>query len=115
MVEWKDEKSVLLEYLGDHPLLRILDFLLENQIYDYSKKDIIENSGVAKASFYKYWGKIEEIGAVKVTRSFGKSKLYALNEKSPFVQRLIDLELDLIEETSPKKVAARAGARRARN
>ena len=102
------EKSILLNYLGDSVLLRILDFLLENQIFDYSKSQIIGGSCVAKASFYKYWGKLEEIGAVRVTRRFGKTKLYTLNTKSPFVQRLIDLDLDLIEETSPKKVAVRA-------
>lgn len=106
-----EEKSVLLEYLGESTLLRILDFLLDNRVFDYSKKDMIEGSGVAKASFYKYWGKLEEIGAVKVTRRFGKTKLYGLNAKSPFVAKLIALEMDLIEETSPKKALVRAARR----
>jgi DNA-binding transcriptional ArsR family regulator len=102
-----EEKSLLLEYLGDSPLLKIVDFLMDNRLFEYSKKEIIEGAGIGKATFYKYWGRLEETGIVKVTREFGKTKLFALNEESPVVRRLTELELELIEETSPKKAVAK--------
>ena len=96
-----DDESVLLEYLGDTPLLRMIDFLLENRLFDYSKKQIIDETGLAKATFYKYWGRLLELGIVKATRSFGKTKLYKINEQNPIVREIKNLELALIEMTAP--------------
>ena len=44
------EKSLLLEFLGDTPLIRVIDFLIENSIFDYTKTEIAENAGIARAS-----------------------------------------------------------------
>lgn len=90
-----EEKSVLIECLGDNPILRIIDFLLENRLFDYSKKQIAEGSEIGKVTLFKYWNKLEKIGAVKISRKFGKTKLYKLNEESPIVKKLIELELAL--------------------
>ncbi len=105
----KEEKSVLIEYLSNTPILRIIDFLLENRLFDYSKKQIIDETGLAKATFYKYWDRLLELGIVKVTRSFGKTKLYKLNEKSPIIRELKRLELALIESTSPTSAPKASG------
>ncbi len=101
------EDTVLIEYLGNTPIIRIIDFLIENRLFDYSKKQIIDETGLAKATFYKYWGKITEIGIAKATRSFGKTKLYRINEQSPVVQQIKKLELALIESTAPHQAAAK--------
>lgn len=96
-----EDNSVLIEYLGDTPILRIIDFLLENRLFDYSKKQIIEGTGIAKATFYKYWERLIELGVVKSTRTFGKTKLYKINEQSNIIQKIKDVEFALIESTSP--------------
>jgi len=101
-----EDKSVLLEYFGESPTLRILDFLLENRLFDYSKTQIVEGAGIGKATFYKYWDNLEQKGMVKVTRAFGKTRLYKLNEKSPVVRKIMEIELAMIEEAAPKKVKA---------
>lgn len=102
-----EEKSVLTECLGDTPIIRIMDFLLENHLFDYSKKQIIDETGMAKATFYKYWGKLVQLGIVTPTRSFGKTKLYKLNEENPVVGKIEELELSLIEATAPAVIAAK--------
>lgn len=89
------EKSVLLEYFGEHPMLRILDFLIENKIFDYSKKQIMEEVGISKVTFLKYFKKIEELGLVSVTRKFGKTKLYTLNESNPLTKQFVTMDLAL--------------------
>lgn len=101
-----EDKSLLLEYFGDTPILRIIDFLLENRLFDYSKKQIIDETGLAKATFYKYWGKLVELEIIKVTRSFGKTKLYKLNEQNPIVTKIKEVELALIEKTAPVLIKA---------
>ncbi|HLC69182.1 MAG TPA: hypothetical protein VJH24_05055 [Candidatus Bilamarchaeaceae archaeon] len=97
----KEEEPLLIEYFGDTPILRIIDFLLENRLFDYSKKQIIDETGLAKATFYKYWDRLVELELVKVTRSFGKTKLYKLNESNPVVKKIKEVELALIEKTTP--------------
>lgn len=106
-----EEISVLVEYFGDHPIVRIIDFLLENRLFDYSKKQIAEGSGIGKVTLFKYWDKLEEIGIVKVSRKFGKTKLYRLNEENPVVKRIIDLELALADFASQKVIEEQKSSR----
>lgn len=110
MEEEREEKSLLLQYLGDSPLLRVIDFLIDNKLFDYSKKQIMEGAGVGKATFYKYFGRLEESGIVKVTRSFGKTKLYQLNEENPVVKKILEIDLTLSEQAIPEKEGVPATA-----
>ena len=86
------EKSLLLKFLGENPVFKIIDFLIENKGIDLSKKDIIEGAGISRATLFNYWEQIEEQGIVIVTRKFGKTKLYTLNSKNPIVKKLLELE-----------------------
>jgi len=93
-----EEKSLLLNLTGELPLFKIIDFLLENKGMDFSKSDIANGAEISRASLFNYWNEIEKYGIVKVTRSFGKTKLYTLNVKNPVTQKIIDLEKTLIAE-----------------
>ncbi len=90
------EKSLLIKFLGENPIFKIIDFLVENKGLDFSKKNIIDKAGISKASLFNYWNEIEKQGIVKVTRKFGKTKLYTLNNESPIVNKLLELEVILI-------------------
>ena len=96
------EKSLLLNLTGDMPLFRIIDFLLDNKGMDFSKSDIAEGAEISRASLFNYWDEIEKHGIVRVTRSFGKTKLYTLNSKNPVTQKIIELERTLITEAMGK-------------
>ena len=93
-----EDKSLLLNLTGDMPLFKIIDFLLENKGMDYSKSDISKGAEISRASLFNYWNEIEKHGIVKVTRSFGKTKLYTLNVKNQVTQKIIELEKTLIAE-----------------
>jgi len=95
----KEDKSMFLEVLGDSPILKIVDYLIENRLFDYSKKDIIEGTGIGRATFFKYWKNLEQFGIVKSTRKFGKTKLYKLNEESRIVKLLIAVDWALTEKS----------------
>ena len=96
------EKSLLLNLTGDMPLFRIIDFLLENKGMDFSKTDIARGAGISRASLFNYWNELENHGIVKVTRSFGKTRLYTLNSKNPVTQKILELEKALISEAMDK-------------
>ena len=93
------EKSLLIQLQGDNPTIRIIDFMLENKGLDITKKDIINGAGISRAALFKYWKDIEKFGIVRLTRKFGKTKLYTLNSENGIVKRLIDLELELIKNS----------------
>tara|TARA_B100000315_G_C14547811_1_gene574160 strand:- start:1092 stop:1418 length:327 start_codon:yes stop_codon:yes gene_type:complete len=96
------EKSLLLNLTGDMPLFKVIDFLVDNKGMDFSKTDIAEGAEISRASLFNYWNELENHGIVKVTRSFGKTKLYTLNSKNPVTQKIIDLEKTLIAEALEK-------------
>ena len=96
------EKSLLLNLTGEMPLFKIIDFLLENKGMDFSKSDISKGAEISRASLFNYWNEVEKHGIVKVTRSFGKTRLYTLNTKNPITQRIIELEKSLISEAMRK-------------
>lgn len=113
IVVWmKEEKSLLLSVLGDSPKLRIIDFLMDNRLFDYSKKEIIQGSGTSKTTFFKVWGELVKFGIVKQTRKYGKAVLFKLNEENDIVQKLLRLEYSLIKRSMPREVEYRVDVTR---
>ncbi|MBL7170311.1 MAG: winged helix-turn-helix transcriptional regulator [Candidatus Aenigmarchaeota archaeon] len=86
-----NDNTILVETFGNNPVIRIIDFFIDNPMFDYCKEDMIRELGMSKITFYKYFKMIEETGIVKVTRKVGKAKLYKLDEKNPVVIKLKEL------------------------
>lgn len=90
-----EETSLLVKFLGDTPFARLIDFLIENRIFDYTKTELAENAGISRAALYKIWPTFERYDLVKQKRAIGNTILYALNLQNPLVQNLIELDLKL--------------------
>ena len=87
-----EEKSVFVEYFGDYPLIRVLDFLIECREMDYSMTEIAKNSGVGWTSFSEIWPQLTKKEIVIFTRKIGNAKLFKLNIKNPWVKELIRMD-----------------------
>lgn len=87
-----ENKTLLIRCLGNSPVLKIIDFFLDNRLFDYSKNEIVENLRIGRATFFKYWSEAEKAGIVKPTRKVGKSTLYKLDEENEIVKKLIALD-----------------------
>jgi len=87
--------------LGDSPQLRIIDFFLDNRS-DYSKKEIIENVGISKTTFYKIWPILGKFEIFAPTRKFGNVQLYSLNKKSIIVKQFMSLDSALGKQAISK-------------
>lgn len=92
------EKSLLLKLVGEMPLFKIIDFLIDNKGLDFTKKDIAEGAGIARASLFNYWPELEKRKLVRPTRRFGKTTLYTLNTSNPLVKKILELESALIKQ-----------------
>src|SRR3989344_9418112 len=98
-----EEKSLLIKFLGENPVFRIIDFLIENKGMEVTKKEIIEGAGISRASLFKCWKQLEEQEIVLVKRKFGKTKLFSLNSTNPLVRKLLELEAVLIGKALEKR------------
>lgn len=96
----------MLKTLGDSPKLRIIDFFLDNPLFDFTKKEVIEALGMSRQTFYKYFADIESYGIVKVSRKIGKATLYKINQDNPIVKMLNEymtkLSLEIAEQEKDK-------------
>ena len=97
------EKSLLITFLGENPVFKIINFLIENKGIDVTKKDIIGGAEISRAALFKYWKQIESQEIVLVKRQFGKTRLYALNSRNPIIKKLLELESILIGKSLEKE------------
>lgn len=101
------EETLFVKTFGNSPFIRIIDFFLDNKLFDFSKKEIIEELGMSKTTFYKYFPALVELGIITESRRFGKTTLYKLNLNNPIVKKLMEIEEYIIKhsiETCRKKV-----------
>jgi predicted transcriptional regulator len=101
---YKPDETLLLKYLGASPILRIIDFFLDNPLSDYSKNEIIKNLGMGRVTFFKYWKELEKSGAVKVTRNVGRATMYQLDRENEIVKQLIQLDMALARKSMEKAI-----------
>ncbi|NHI03701.1 hypothetical protein DYY67_0771 [Candidatus Nitrosotalea sp. TS] len=85
------DTTLLIRYLGDTPQLRIIDFFLDNRS-DYSKKEILESTGMSKTTLYKVWPDMEQLKVVIPARKFGNTTLFKLNRDNVIVKQVISLD-----------------------
>jgi predicted DNA-binding protein YlxM (UPF0122 family) len=88
-------ESTFIEIFGNNPTMKVLDFLISFQMFDYSLTEIAKNSEVSYSTLQTFWEKLERNNIVIKTRRIGKSDLYKLNTKNPAVKQLIQLDWNL--------------------
>ena len=96
------KRSSFVMVMGDTPFIRVVDFLLENRLFDYSKTEIARNAEVGWSTLHGIWKILERAEIVKQMRTVGKSKMYKLNEGNPIVRKLVELDADITEAFAHK-------------
>ena len=87
------EETLFLKVFGiKSPVIRILDFLMDNKAYDYSKTDIAKGAGISRTTLFSVWENLEKNGLVRETREVGRAKMYKLNLNNPVVLKFIELD-----------------------
>jgi len=99
----KENKSVFLKYFGDTPQLRVMDFLIDNQFFDYPMTEIARESNVSYNSLKEFFPWLISSGILVKTRKIGKSNYFKLNIHHPFVANLIKLDWQIAKHYSLKE------------
>jgi DNA-binding IclR family transcriptional regulator len=91
-----ENETIFVEVFGGNPVIKVLDFLITFQLFDYPLTEIAKNSGVSYSTLQTFWDRLVRNKIVVKTRRVGKSDLYKLNVKNPAVQQLIKLDWNLV-------------------
>ncbi len=88
-LEVQADEDTFVKLLGNAPITRVLDFLLTAREFDYSKKEMAENSAVSYNTLSSLWSALLSNGIIVKTRRIGKQDMFRLNAENPFVNELI--------------------------
>ncbi|MFH1587548.1 MAG: hypothetical protein ABID38_06860 [Candidatus Diapherotrites archaeon] len=107
--------NAFLDFLGDNPNTRLLEFLITGREFDYSLTDLAENSGIGWTTLHRILPRLEKQEIVIKTREIGRAKLYKINMRNEEVKKLIEIydgllkkQLELVEEKGNKKIKINA-------
>ncbi len=84
------EKSIFLEYVGDNPRMRVLQYLIEGRDFDYTLTDML-NAKVSWGTLNTLVPKLLELGIIIKIRKIGRATLYKINQNNIVVKQLIKL------------------------
>ncbi len=105
------EESIFLDYVGDNPRMRILQYLIEGRDFDYTLTNLL-HAGVSWGTLNMLVPKLAELGILIKTRKIGRATLYKINQNNFAVKQLIMIydklileKLDTLENPTKKKIA----------
>ncbi len=87
--------SIFVEYLGNSPYIKVLDFLISGFGFDYSMTEIARGAGVGWSSFTRVWQIFLEKDIVIPTRQIGNAKLFTLNKQNEFVKKIVAFDWEI--------------------
>lgn len=86
---------MLVDVFGNKKIVKVLDFLLDDPLSQFTKTDIAKGSIVSRTSASKIVSYLVEIGMLKGTKKSGKTTWFRLNTSSPLVTSLIKLDNEI--------------------
>ena len=93
-----EDETLFIKFFGiKNPVLKVLDFFIDNEAFDHSKTDIAKGAGISRATLFNIWHILEENGIVVETREVGRAKMFKLNKANPIVKKFMELD-DVISD-----------------
>ena len=101
----ENEQSIFVEHFGSSPYIKVLDFLIQGQEFDYGMTEIARGAGVGWSAFTRVWEKLLNKELVIQTRTIGNAKLFKLNKKNEFIKKLIKFDWELTKNETCKLIS----------
>jgi len=95
--------SLLTKALGYSPKMRIIDILMTNPYFDFSREELVKELGMSKQTLYKNFKDLEELGIVEVSRKIGRAVMYRINREHPLVKRLDEIVKEMSLQIAEKE------------
>jgi len=85
------EKTSFVRIMGNSPINRILDFLIENDRTNWSMIEIKDGAKVGYATLKLILPRLLNKNLIAIDKEIGKVKLYKINSENSIVKRIYDL------------------------
>lgn len=85
-------KSLFIEFIGDSPTIRVLDYLMTERDLDFSITDMARNAGVGRTTLYRIWQNLRDNKIIIPTRIIGRYRLYKLNKDNIKIKKLMEID-----------------------
>jgi hypothetical protein len=103
----RKEKTSFALVFGESPVVKVIDFLIDNQEFDYSLTDIAKGAAVGWTTLHQFWPDLVKLGVVKKTRKIGRAELYKLNLENLLAQKLIEIDMLISKQFVQKEFTKR--------
>ena len=98
------KQSAFVKTLGSSPKIKLLDFFLENNTFDYTKSEVAEETGISRVTLNLLWPELMKNKILIQRRKIANATLYRLNNSSQIVKKLKELDFFLSKELSENKI-----------
>ncbi len=85
-----NEESIFLDYVGDSPRMRILQYLIEGRDFDYTLTDLLQ-AGVSWGTLNQLIPRLLKLGLLVKTRKVGRATLYKINSQNGVATQFMGL------------------------
>lgn len=106
--------SLLLKAFGYSPKLKIIDIMLTNPFFDFSKEELARELAMSKQTLYKNFKDLEELGVVQYSRQIGRATMYTLNRQHPMVRKIDEMTDEISLQIAEKEMEKQLPKVRAR-
>jgi DNA-binding transcriptional regulator YhcF (GntR family) len=108
-------KTAFRETFGDSPRVKVIDFLLDNDLIDWSKSDMAEQTGISRMTLNKFFNELIKQKMIFKTRRIGRATLYKVNRQLPLLQKLLEIDDLLTKNAFEKEFGKHAAKKQAKN
>jgi len=84
-------KTNFVQIMGDSPMNRVLDFLIENDRESWTMVEIRDNSKVGYSTLKIVLPRMLENNLVIINKTVGKSRLFIINKENPIIKKIYSL------------------------
>ncbi len=98
------KNSIFVETFGEVPAVKVLDFFLTFDSFDYSKSQVAEETGVSRITLDKIWKDLVSQKIIAKTRSIGRADMHKLNKENPRVVVLQELGIKLASAFAEEEI-----------
>lgn len=86
------DKSKLIDFLGDYPNVRIMDFLLKHPKNNHTLQQIIEGANVDQPDAYSFMEKLARDNCYVIRNLSEFHYEYRLNLDNPLVEQFLEID-----------------------
>ncbi len=98
------KNSIFIETFGETPAVKVLDFFLTFDSFDYSKSQVSEETGVSRITLDKIWKGLVNQKIIIKTRAIGRADMYKLNKENLRVKVLQELSFKLASAFAEEEI-----------